>query len=356
MANYTIELRHVIERKPIFNFDYEFYDEKKRADFERDFIRRFYFREIGAETIDRFIHNLNDKMVTVFPYYNKLFEAAKIEYSVLDNYNLKETTTTKRENEEYSGGVSSTVGQVFDDQTSSNTESRISNSEEEGESTTHNTRTDETENLSEKTGTETTNKSATDTSDKTKTSNISRTKEESENQTKEESKNNKFLDTPQGKLTLADAKYLTELREETSTDTLDKEGNATETETQTDTENGALERTEDGTLTFDTQVKTTGRGLTEDNGNTTNKNTGESSENTTAQGTFKGEQKSTQDNNTRVNTKGTQIETIELSKRGNIGIDTDSDMIQKHIKLQKILTNIKNMFFDECEDLFMMVW
>lgn len=43
-------------------------------------------------------------------------------------------------------------------------------------------------------------------------------------------------------------------------------------------------------------------------------------------------------------------------KVGNIGVQTQSDMLEKHLILQKKLKNIEKNFFDECEELFMMVY
>lgn len=43
-------------------------------------------------------------------------------------------------------------------------------------------------------------------------------------------------------------------------------------------------------------------------------------------------------------------------KIGNIGVQTQSDMLEKHLILQKKLKNIEKNFFDECEELFMMVY
>ena len=111
MANFSVELRTVIEAGVnIFGFPYDFYDETKRAEFEKNFIRHFYFREIGCETTERFRWYLEDKMRTVFPYYNELFKAAQIEYNILDNYNVKEEYEIRRKGLDKENNVSSSVG------------------------------------------------------------------------------------------------------------------------------------------------------------------------------------------------------------------------------------------------------
>ena len=130
----------------------------------------------------------------------------------------------------------------------------------------------------------------------------------------------KFLDTPQGLTDLSDSKYLTTLNHDTATGS--ETGNETK---QTDSTS---------------ESESTGKETTADN----------------IVGTVKDEQKTTQDSNTRNYSNGEQSETYTLTRRGNIGVDTDSDAIEKHNRLQKTLRNIEKMFFEECEDLFMLVY
>lgn len=70
-----------------------------------------------------------------------------------------------------------------------------------------------------------------------------------------------------------------------------------------------------------------------------------------------------EDNNTSSNigqsngknlNEGQQTETLTLTRKGNIGVMTGSDLIKKHIDLQKELNNVINMFLiNECSCLFM---
>ena len=321
MANYTIELKEIVKSGyNIFDFPYEFYDEHKRREFEQNFIRHFYFREIGCETVDRFKLYLEDKMRTVFPYYNKLFETTLIEYNILDNYYMKESTTTTRENIGKSHGVSSTIGQNFEDQ----------------QSTTKDSRTTDTEGTSKQNASETSETNRNGTKKSEASENMTSNASETVTENKEEIK--KFLDTPQGAVNLSDSKYLTTLNHDT--------GDRTTTSERDETTGKTSEGSE---TTSETENATAAKNA---NGETTEKQVQDGNEETV----FKGEQRSTADNNTRLETMGNQKEVIEHSRRGNIGIDTDSDMIQKHMKLQKVLKRIELMFFDECEDLFMLVY
>ena len=324
MAKYTIEFRDVVAHYPVFAFPYAFYDEKKRQDFERKFIQHFYFREICCPEVDRFLHYLRDKMETVFPYYNELMNTAAIEYSVLDNYNVTETFERKYENTGKTNGVSSTVGQVMDEQ---NTETNTQNeSEISGNS-----------NIEREVSGE---EKFTGKVDRSLTGNDTNRKETESSGNNQIQDTRRFLDTPQGKLDLTDLTYLTTLNQDTkmTVDSMNGTENVTGTRSEddvTDTDNTKTD-TQNENQNQTTKTDETSSGKSETN--------------------FSGNQKSTSDNNTRMERHDEHIESYELKKKGNIGVDTDADMIQKHINLQKVLTQIENMFFNECEDLFMLVW
>lgn len=289
MSNYTIELRKVLDLGyNIFDFNYPFYDESKRLEFEQNFIRHFYFREIGVPSVEQFKHYLKDKMFVVFPYYNELFNAANIKYSILDNYKLTEEFTMERNDAGKSGVVSSTVGQSFGKQESENEHENVTDTQ---------SNTDYASNEDDAT-----------TIIENGASNGHTVK--------------KYLDTPQGLTDISDSKYLTSIND--------------------DTETGSQKR----------DAETTVNKSSESNQQTTGKDVDKGS----VKSSSSDEQKTTHDNNTRTQAESKQTEKHTLVRSGNIGVDTDSDMIEKHIRLQKTLRNIEKMFFDECEDLFMLVY
>ena len=292
MAKYTIELRDVIKNHgTIFPFNYEFYDEKKRFDFESDFVKHFYFREICTPDVKQFIAFLEDKMHVVFPAYNEALKALQIEYNVLDNYFLSETTSRTVESKGKSSGVSSSRGHTFED-TQTNTTGKSTN---DGETSVNNS--------------ETVNGNTSKTSAGTAKTNSKSVK--------------KGLDTPQGAIDFSDNRYVTGLNEETADGTNTTNGNETGTDNRT----------------------TTGEGKT------TNKNT----QNDESSITVTGEGRTIADNNTRTDRADATTEKTEIIHKGNIGVDSDAVMIQKHLKLQQLIANTKKMFFDECEDLFILV-
>jgi hypothetical protein len=105
MANYTVELRHVVEAPTnIFNFQYDFFTDDltglpaeiytitknklTKEKFQQHFIDHFYFYEIGQETVGKFIHYLKVTFHEKLPYYNMLFTSALMDYAILYNYNL----------------------------------------------------------------------------------------------------------------------------------------------------------------------------------------------------------------------------------------------------------------------------
>ena len=72
-----------------------------------DAILRYYkYREIGFETVGRFLDELETTMLEIMPYYNQLFMTADLDYNPIYNVDYKKTITTDREGS--SNGKSST--------------------------------------------------------------------------------------------------------------------------------------------------------------------------------------------------------------------------------------------------------
>lgn len=92
MTTWTLG-KMVEDGQEIFDFDYPFYSEERRKQFEQHFIDHFYFDEIGQETPARFKHRLKIKLNLIMPYWNKIFLADELEQRILDNYDVTETYT-----------------------------------------------------------------------------------------------------------------------------------------------------------------------------------------------------------------------------------------------------------------------
>ena len=124
MANYTIELRQVINGNfpDIFGFDYPFYTDDKeiKKEFEELFINRFYFHEIGAETFDRWQHMLKVKLSVRMPYYRQLYQTEweQTGKDMMNSKDLTETTSHKLKSSDKENGVVSGESSVKQTDTS----------------------------------------------------------------------------------------------------------------------------------------------------------------------------------------------------------------------------------------------
>lgn len=95
MAKYTTQLRTIVEANhPIFDFDYPVFDEAYRMVLEQKIVNRYYFREIGFETVGQFKHFLKMKLNEIMPYYNEHYLALEV-FKTYDPYSNKNLTTTE---------------------------------------------------------------------------------------------------------------------------------------------------------------------------------------------------------------------------------------------------------------------
>ena len=129
--------------KQIFNFDYEFWNDNEKEKFQNDFLRHFYFREIGQETYGVWRVYLEDLFQTVLPYYNKLWAALAKEYDFLLTFDYTETRSYERGNERSrTDDGSSTLESTSDGTASAKTESAgNSSSQADNETITSHTAT-----------------------------------------------------------------------------------------------------------------------------------------------------------------------------------------------------------------------
>ena len=79
MSEYTSELYKFIDIYDIFDFQYQRSDESKaiisNEDLQAGFINRYYFREIGFETVERFKHKLKTQWLESLGELDKLLVA-----------------------------------------------------------------------------------------------------------------------------------------------------------------------------------------------------------------------------------------------------------------------------------------
>ena len=117
MALYTIELRKIVSDKDIFkSIDYELYNNDLKPIFEDKFIKRFYFREIGVETVSRFLINLEQTLNEIMPYYKQLYDTTLLKYDILNNVEVIEEVTreTIKADKSLIFGTNTSTGTSFD--------------------------------------------------------------------------------------------------------------------------------------------------------------------------------------------------------------------------------------------------
>lgn len=90
MSNYTAELRTIINNGfNIFDFDYNRSEEAKaivsNEDLQQGFINRYYFREVGFETLERFKHKLKTQWLESIQNFDKLLVAYNEQVNIKSN-------------------------------------------------------------------------------------------------------------------------------------------------------------------------------------------------------------------------------------------------------------------------------
>lgn len=83
----------------IWDFDYpSYYKGQDKTDFEQKVLDHYRFRQIGQETVGRFLHYFRSKIREIMPYYIQLYESVDLYKSIEDpfeSYSLTEEYTRK---------------------------------------------------------------------------------------------------------------------------------------------------------------------------------------------------------------------------------------------------------------------
>lgn len=74
----------------IFSFNYPFYDNDKKEEFQLKFTRRFIDARLGFETPALFMLKLEDTLNYIMPYYNEYFKSQLLDYDPLTNMEIEE--------------------------------------------------------------------------------------------------------------------------------------------------------------------------------------------------------------------------------------------------------------------------
>lgn len=153
MSKYTTEVRFICEQKAglegsvgasdvdevlskswnkVVTSNFAIFDEAYREKLVSKVLKHYYLREIGAETVGVWMLWMNTKFEEVMPYYNQLYESAKLKYEPF--YDTDYTRSSQRDVTETEHGSYENKGQT--ESTGSSTET----------GKTGNTRTDKAHN------------------------------------------------------------------------------------------------------------------------------------------------------------------------------------------------------------------
>ena len=307
MSKYTTELRFIIESGfPLFTFNYPFYDESKREEFQNRFIKHFYFREIGLETAELFRHFLEIKFNEVLPYYNEMFRTAQIKYDPLETYDIPEEYTKDTEG----ASTSSATGS----QTSEGSENATTESNTNGDTSL------------------TTTVEGSTTSTRTGESNTARDETANNTETGTETTNSAFSDTPQGRVAIdvVNGDHVSKL------------------------EHVAVSRSSENNHTGAENTTTSNS----DSANTTESNTTTQSGTNSATASETATRTNTNTASTQATQTGSATGTESFKRRmyGDMGVRPASYLLEEHLRFQRQINTIELQFFEECNDLFMELW
>lgn len=107
----TAELREILDAGvKLWDFGYpSYYQGDEKAAFEQKVIDHFYFRQIGAETVGRFLHYFRRTVREIMPYYIQRYKSVELmddpEIRPLENYNMIEEFTSEGSEDETRSGT-----------------------------------------------------------------------------------------------------------------------------------------------------------------------------------------------------------------------------------------------------------
>lgn len=147
MSKYTTEVRFICESKSglevsggssdvdniiakswdkIFTSKAPFFDEAYRSVLCQKILKHYYLREICCETVGIWTLWMNTKLEEIMPYYNQLYESAKIEFNPMHDVNV--TREHKRTENETASGSRDASGNRDGNIVNNGTNNRTTNS------------------------------------------------------------------------------------------------------------------------------------------------------------------------------------------------------------------------------------
>lgn len=150
MSKYTTQVRFICESKSglevsggsgdvdniiagswnkIFTSKATFFDEAYRSVLCQKILKHYYLREICCETVGIWTLWMNTRLEEIMPYYNQLYESAKIEFNPMHDVDL--TREHKRTENETATGNRDTTGNRESNITGNGTSNRTTSSDED---------------------------------------------------------------------------------------------------------------------------------------------------------------------------------------------------------------------------------
>ena len=114
-------------QKKLFDFPYPLYDSKMKEQFEEDFIRHFYTREIGSESISLFKLRLQDYLYLNMEKWERLYQSMDESLNPFNNIDVRTTRSTDE---------SEQTDRDLEDKETGSTTKQIGEEEESGQLTT----------------------------------------------------------------------------------------------------------------------------------------------------------------------------------------------------------------------------
>ena len=136
--------------------DYPIFDESYRKELNDRIIRRYYFREIGLETLQLFAWYMRAKMFEIMPYYNRLYKSTLLEIDPLADVSMTYSDSWVSNGTDYT--------KTSDDMKREHTGSSAESHTDTTITDTHNTRDTKDITTDNRTTTNTTNAKSSDSS------------------------------------------------------------------------------------------------------------------------------------------------------------------------------------------------
>lgn len=125
----TVELREIVDAGVnVWDFDYPSYykGEEKRA-FEQKVLDHYAFRQIGQETVGRWLHMFRTRVREIMPFYLDLYKSVELMKAVEDPFQAYDLTETYTETREGTGKVNTDTDTEDNETTTANNTKRFSN-------------------------------------------------------------------------------------------------------------------------------------------------------------------------------------------------------------------------------------